>query len=127
MEFYLRAISSQFFRSPKGSLTRDDGIKIDRVNNGIITKIIKSKRFVQMMDKYVNTELVQEQREEIQRKFFTLVKKWKKLMDEDVDLFMSICQVIEQDPKFKTPWTVQEVIDALNMFYKNFGIQKILR
>lgn len=117
----------QFFQSQKGFLIRDEGIKIDRVNNGIINKIIKSKRFVRMMDRYINFHLIPEQREEIQRKFFTLVRKWKKMMDEDVDLFKSICQVIEEDPKFKTPWTVQEVMDALNMFYRNFDIKLILK
>lgn len=100
------------------------GVNIERVNNSIIEKLIKSRRFLKVLLKYLNCHIYQEQKVESSRKLLSLVKKWKKILEDGSDLFEDICSVIEEDPKFKIPWTVKEVSDAVEMFYEIFKINK---
>ena len=51
---------------------------------------------------------------EVNWKFHTVVKRWQVMISQKAyDLFQQICKVIELDPKFKLPWTAQEVEAAI--------------
>ena len=78
-----------------------------------------SAKFRGYVIKYLNNEFIEEQKEEITRKLFGLVKKWKGQMEShDLELFKEICRSVEHDAKFKLPWTVHELTDSVAGFVK---------
>lgn len=87
-----------------GCLIRKKIVTVIKLNNKVIGKLLGNKklrdRFVVYFSKKIKGEVV----EEIDRKFFGLVEKWKReLEDKTYDGFKEISLKIEEDPKFKLP------------------------
>jgi hypothetical protein len=62
------------------------------------------------MEHFLSEEIVPIHREETNWKIHSLMTKWQSLMArKSFDLFDGICKVIENDSKFKLPWTAKEV------------------
>ena len=60
---------------------------------------------------------------ETNKKLYSLTKKWQAIFaDSDFDIFTSICKIIEEDPKFKLPWTQAEVRFAVDSIKQAFNL-----
>ena len=88
-----------------------------------MNELLRSEKLKKAIVHYFNNHIELEQRDEIKRKFFFLVEKWKREMEKNnYDDFKEICIKIENDPKFKLPWPVYEIIKAIRFFVKTFKI-----
>lgn len=78
-----------------------------------------SDKFKHEVINYLSADFINEQMDEITRKLFGLVKKWKAGMNShNIDVFKALCKSIETDAKFKLPWTVKEIRDAVEMLIR---------
>ena len=97
----------------------DKVVKLTKINNIVLKRLISSIKFRNAVYKYLADDFIAEQKEEISRKLLGLVKKWKEVMySHNIDEFKSLCSAIENDPKFKLPWTVYELYDVVDFFVK---------
>lgn len=61
--------------------------------------------------------MLDQQKQEITKKLFTLVLKWVPCMQKkSFNNFSALCNYIEENPKFKLPWTLIEARDAGEIF-----------
>ena len=101
----------------KSTIIRNKTIKLVKLNNLVLEKLISSSEFKNAIHKYLAEDFIAEQKAEISWKLLTLVKKWKTVMhSHNIDAFKSLCSSIEIDAKFKLPWTVHELSDAIDFF-----------
>ena len=85
----------------------------------VLERVMSSNDFRAAVIHYLNDIVVGEQKDEISRKLLSLTKKWKTVLSApNVETFKSTCKTIETDPKFKLPWTVHEINDAIQVFSK---------
>ena len=96
-----------------------------KITNGFVVKISNSPKLSQELNKYLDTMLVDEVKTETNRKMHSLSKKWQSsFLDKSHDIFDNICKVIENDPKFKLPWTINEVNSAIENIQTGFFTKK---
>ena len=94
-----------------------------KITNTFIQKMMLNTRFKQEIEIFLNDELIMIHKTETNWKIHSLAKKWQSLMlNKSFDLFDGICKVIETDSKFKLPWTITEVEQAIANTKKQFGL-----
>lgn len=95
-------------------------ISIKKINNSIMKELLKSRSFLNILKLYCNEYLLKEFNLEISWKLFMLIKKWKKFMKpDDADVLNGICYSIENDKKFKLPWTINEIEESVKQIFDN--------
>ena len=73
--------------------------------------------------KYIQNELIKEQRAEITKKFFVIAKRWTLASkSKGFVTFRALCEDIENNQKFKLPWTIVDVQESARCFCEWFNI-----
>lgn len=86
--------------------------------------MLKSDKFAAELSEYLKEALTLEVKHETNRKIHTLCRKWQNVfLDKSHDTFERICRTIENDPKFKMPWTQNEVNTAIESVRTNFALK----
>ena len=94
-----------------------------KITNLFIKKMVTNIKVKNEMSIFINDELTVNHKNETNRKIHSLAKKWQSLLsNKTFNLFDGICKVIEEDSKFKLPWTSKEVDHAIASTNKLFGI-----
>ena len=97
-----------------------------KITNVFVVKIISSPKLLEELNKYLDALLVEEVKNETNRKMHALSKKWQAaFLDKTHDIFDNICKVIENDPKFKLPWTLNEVNSSIESIQTGFISKKL--
>ena len=97
-------------------------ISIKKINNAIMKILAKSEPFVYLLKLYCNEYLLKEYNLEISWKIFMLMKKWNKYMKSDeAEVLSGICFDIENDKKFKLPWTINEIEESVKQIFDNIN------
>ena len=93
------------------------------MTNSFIGTILTSEKLLTKLNEFLNKILITEMRNEANRKLHSLIKKWQmSLADNECDVFEDICKIIEEDPKFKLPWTFGEVKSAVDIIRQLFNL-----
>ena len=97
------------------------------INNVYVENISKSPEFVRDFTGYLTQDLEGEYREVIDAKLNGLVQRWENEYQESrngEEVIRNICQNIEKNKKFKLPWTVREVQEAVMSVRKLFDLNQ---
>lgn len=96
---------------------------MNKINKKIIVHLLMSDKLQQKIKDYFSGPIYKEQTDNILKKFYILVEKWKIEMEtHDYDRFKEIAWRIQECSKFKLPWTVLEVEQSVELFCKTFKI-----
>jgi len=86
--------------------------------------LLKSKKLKKTILNYMQNSLIIDQKLEITRKLYKIVRKWTGLSkDKSHSTFQLVCDNIENNPKFKLPWTLVETEQAARNFCECFNVQ----
>jgi len=108
-----------------GNLKSNKKIITKKLTKKILRKIMRVKLFKETSLNYVNYLLINDQKLEITKKFFKLVHRW--VLDTDAVIFVNFrkrCDDIENNPRFKLPWTILEAEQSGKIFCSWFNQQK---
>lgn len=84
---------------------------------------MKSQKLKKVAFRYITNNLDLDHRREITKKFFALLKRWIPYSkNKNFENFHSLCTYIEENPKFKLPWTVLEAREAAKDFCSWFNV-----
>lgn len=106
-----------------GGINSSKGISMKKINQKIVFKLLKSKLLRLKMKDYFKNYIFEEQCKKITSKFVLIFDKWKREVRSDYEKFKEVSRKIENDSKFKLPWTVAEVMSAIDIFVRIFEIQ----
>ena len=85
--------------------------------------LLKSKKLKKTILSYMQNSLINDQKLEITRKFYKIVRKWTSLSkNKSHSTFQLVCENIENNPKFKLPWTLVETEEAARNFCDWFNV-----
>ena len=87
---------------------------------------MKSQKFREVSTNYINNELIPQQKQDITKKLYAMVRKWHiDTAPRSFFIFSKLCEYIETHPKFKLPWTVVEVKEAGESFCSWFKVYNL--
>ncbi len=96
---------------------------INKINNKNLKMILQSKEFYRTIKNYCDNELNDIYKKEVTKKLYSLVLKWKNSVKGDglamLKIMTNLCDSIENNKKFKLPWTLIEVQTSVENFFNS--------